>query len=175
MDNLRAAILEHTQLRTVTCCLCGVSWEEQLVGVALVAGKEVLGDLCPRCLSHEPATAAARLRMLWGELQNCGFGEGPEPPAADMGGRIARLQREGDRLRSLALQIHALNAESPQATDDLVSFAEQVKGMGHWDLAVEQVVAAERLSFLRCFGPLHDQVLRREVDDRYRDFIAASA
>jgi hypothetical protein len=62
--------------------------------------------------------------------------------------------------------------EPPQVTDDLVSFAGQLKGMGHWGLAVEQVVAAERLTFLRLFGPLHDQDLRRAVDDRYRDFLA---
>jgi hypothetical protein len=132
MDGLSTEILGHSQLRTVPCCLCGVSWEERLVGVALVAGLAVLGDLCPRCLSREPADASARLKARLA----CDLGEG--------------------------------------SADPLAPFLERLCHMGQWGTTVEQAIKAERLYFLRRFGPLDDLLLRRAVDYRYRDFLAAS-
>jgi hypothetical protein len=156
MDDLSTEILRHSRLRTVPCCLCGVSWEERLVGVALVTGQAVLGDLCPGCLSRGPADAFARLKALLA----CGPGDGAH-------------------IRSLSRKIRALTAGNgrahQEAADPLASFLERLGQMGLWGTTVEQAIKAERLRFLRHFGRLDDLLLRRAVDYRYRDFLAASA
>jgi hypothetical protein len=130
--------------------------------VALVTGLAVLGDLCPRCLSREPADASARLKALLA----CGPGEG----------------LEGAHLRSLSRTIRAMSADLTvengrahrEAADLLAPFLKRLGQIGHWGTTVEQAIKAERRRFLRHFGPLDDLLLRRAVDYRYRDFLAVS-
>jgi hypothetical protein len=163
MDDLSTEILGHSRLRTVPCCLCGVAWEERLVGVALVAGLAVLGDLCPRCLRRGPADASARLKALLAG----GPGKGLE------GAHLCSLSRA---IRARSADWTVENGRTHQeAADPLAPFLERLGQIGHWGTTVEQAIKAERRYFLRLFGPLHDQDLRRAVDDRYRDFLATSA
>jgi hypothetical protein len=175
MDGLSTEILGHSQLRTVPCCLCGVSWEERLVGVALVAGLAVLGDLCPRCLSREPADASARLKDLGAELRVSGPPEAAEERTdrPRLGGE--RLRWESRRIRGLSTEIMAANPRPYQEVgESWEAFLERLSVMGQWGTTVEQAIKAERLYFLRRFGPLDDLMLRRAVDYRYRDFLAGS-
>jgi hypothetical protein len=46
--------------------------------------------------------------------------------------------------------------------------------MGQWGTTLPQVIEAERRCFLLRLGRLDELTLRRAVDDRYREFLAAS-
>jgi hypothetical protein len=119
MNRVRVELLNHSLMRTVPCCLCGSEWEELLVGVALVVGPAVAGDLCPRCLSREPADAAARLRALMRELADSNPGHQNRPTATDaeqLGNRVARLRQDFARLRSLSRLVCAPSAELRSAS-----------------------------------------------------------
>jgi hypothetical protein len=59
VGDIRVEILQHGEYRAAACCLCGAEWDENLLAVALFTGGQLLGDLCPRCLSRTPGEAAS--------------------------------------------------------------------------------------------------------------------
>ncbi len=196
MGELRVAIRAHDQFLRVLCCLCGAAWDEQFVSATLAAGPSPVGQLCPRCLSRPPSDAAARLRALWAELQAAGGGPPPAAPAGgpdDPGERVARLRREGQRLRSLTGRVIGLSAAARAENqsrrrgagdtgpgpggwpDALLLLAERLAGMAYWGVTVRDVMHAEQVRFLCRYGCRDDRDVRRAVDDRYRAFLAAPA
>lgn len=119
MEGLRTELLVHSEVRTVPCCLCGSEWEEQLVGVALIAGQSILGDLCPRCLNRKPADTAVQMKTLVSELLGSPV-EGALPPGAGperLKYWTAQLRQWSDHLLSLAKLACAVSAELRAAVD----------------------------------------------------------
>lgn len=69
MSSASTALLIHDENRVVPCLLCRTSWEERLVGVSLRNEEQVLGNLCPRCLTYSPRENAVWLQRYIEEFR----------------------------------------------------------------------------------------------------------
>jgi hypothetical protein len=62
MSTLKTAIVTHSRLGALHCCLCHCSFEVQYVSVCLKEGNQFLGEVCFACVAQKPGDVAEAMR-----------------------------------------------------------------------------------------------------------------
>ena len=61
MSGIAVRLWCHDEFRQVACWACRRLWNEQLLGITLCDGRDVVGSLCPACLLRSPREVAAEI------------------------------------------------------------------------------------------------------------------